>query len=66
MVLLRPMRETDWSIFGCGIADHNARSLRAFQKVGYRVEAKIEQAAGKKAQYKYDLVFTKEEFLLRS
>jgi aminoglycoside 6'-N-acetyltransferase len=49
-------------IFGCGIADYNERSQRAFQKAGYRVDAKIEEAPGSKAHYSYDLVLTKDEF----
>ncbi len=49
-------------LFGCGIADYNERSLRAFQRAGYRVEAKIEQPPGYKARHAYDLVLTREEF----
>ena len=45
-------------IFGCGIADYNPRSLRAFEKVGYRIDAEIEEPSGKKARYVYDVVLT--------
>jgi aminoglycoside 6'-N-acetyltransferase len=47
-------------IFGCSIADYNPRSLRAFQKVGYGVVARIEQRPGKKAQYEVDVVLSRE------
>jgi RimJ/RimL family protein N-acetyltransferase len=43
-------------IFGCGIADYNLRSQRAFWKVGYRVDAKTEMGPGQKAQYEMDMV----------
>jgi aminoglycoside 6'-N-acetyltransferase len=43
-------------IFGCGIADYNPRSRRAFEKVGYELDAEIELPAGRKAQYEYDVV----------
>jgi aminoglycoside 6'-N-acetyltransferase len=48
-------RERADMVFGCGIADYNLASLRAFQKAGYTVAAKIEQAAGRKARYRWDL-----------
>jgi len=35
-------------IFGCDIADYNIRGLRAFQKVGYEIVAKIKEPSGKK------------------
>jgi RimJ/RimL family protein N-acetyltransferase len=47
-------------IFGCSIADYNLRSLRAFQRVGYKVDAKVEQRPGKKAQYEVDVVISRE------
>jgi aminoglycoside 6'-N-acetyltransferase len=43
-------------IFGCGIADYNPRSRRAFEKVGYELDAEIELPAGRKARYEYDVV----------
>jgi RimJ/RimL family protein N-acetyltransferase len=58
-------REKADMIFGC-VADYNQRSLRAFQKVGYRLDARSEQAPGNKAQYVYDLVLTKEDFRRKS
>lgn len=50
-------------IFGCDIADYNLRSLRAFQKVGYEIVAKIEQPAGRKANYVQDVALAREGFL---
>jgi RimJ/RimL family protein N-acetyltransferase len=47
-------------IFGCSIADYNPRSLRAFRKVGYEINAKIEQRPDKKAQYEIDVVLSRE------
>lgn len=52
-------------IFGCSIADYNPRSLRAFQKVGYEMDAQIEQLPGKKAQYEVDVVMSCEAWRLR-
>jgi aminoglycoside 6'-N-acetyltransferase len=49
-------------IYGCGVADYNGRSLGAFQRAGYRIDAKIGQALGQKAHYQYDLVLTSDEF----
>jgi aminoglycoside 6'-N-acetyltransferase len=47
-------------IFGCSIGDHNPRSLRAFQKVGYKVDAKVEVPPGRKAQYEIDVFISRE------
>lgn len=51
-------------IFGCSIADYNPRSLRAFQKVGYEMDAKIEVPPGKKARYEYDVAIMREKWQL--
>jgi aminoglycoside 6'-N-acetyltransferase len=48
-------REGADSIWGCFVADYNPRSLKAFQKVGYEIVAKIEQPPGQKARHEYDL-----------
>ena len=50
------------AIFGCGIADYNPRSLRAFQKAGYRVCAKFEDTQSPKAQFAVDVCLTREEY----
>jgi RimJ/RimL family protein N-acetyltransferase len=42
-------------IFGCEIADYNVASIRAFQKAGYTVVAKIKQPAESCAKYRGDL-----------
>lgn len=42
-------------VFGCDIADDNIASLRAFQKAGYKMAARIEQPPGRKARYCFDL-----------
>ncbi len=49
-------------IFGCDIADYNPRSLRAFEKNGYRIDDKIEQPSGKKARFYYDLAISRREY----
>ncbi len=49
-------------IFACDVADYNLASLRAFQKVGYEIDAKIKQRPGNKARYRYDLVLTRAKF----
>ena len=46
-------------IFGC-IEDYNLRSLRAFQKNGYQIHAKIPQPD---SGVDYDLCLTREEYL---
>ena len=43
-------------VFGCDIADYNVGSLRAFEKVGFTIEAKNMQPVGNKAAYRYDLI----------
>lgn len=48
-------------IFGCDIADYNERGLRAFQKVGYRIDT-IDEAPADKARYKIDVSIQKEDF----
>ncbi len=50
-------------VFGCDVADYNPASLKAFQKAGYTVEARIEQPVGTKARYCYDLVLTRERYV---
>jgi len=50
-------------IFGAGIPDYNPRSLRAFQKVGFKIVAKIKERPGSKANYIQDLALTRGEFL---
>lgn len=50
-------------IFGAGIPDYNPRSLRAFQKAGYKIVLKIEERPGSKANYIQDLALTRDEFL---
>ena len=44
-------------IFGCDISDYNPRSLKAFQKVGYEVDAEIESPeSDMRGKVDYDLV----------
>lgn len=50
-------------IFGCDIADYNLRSLRVFQKAGYKIVARIEQPTGRKANYVQDVALTRQSFL---
>ena len=49
-------------IFGCDIADYNRRSLRAFEKNGYQICAKIQQPIGEKAKYTYDVVLSADRY----
>ena len=49
-------------VFGCDIADYNLASLKAFQRVGYQVDAKIDQPPSSKAQCRYDLILKREQF----
>ena len=53
-------------VFGCDVADYNPRSLRAFQKNGYQIDARIEQPPGKKARYAYDLVLSRDGYYRQS
>lgn len=50
-------------IFGCGIADYNSGSLKAFQKVGCEIVSKTKEPPGRKASYVYDVVISKEQFV---
>jgi RimJ/RimL family protein N-acetyltransferase len=43
-------------VFGCDIADYNPRSLRAFERVGYQIDAVIPQPPGSKAHHCYDVI----------
>lgn len=43
-------------IFGCDVSDYNRRSRRAFEKVGYRVDAAIENPEG---EVNFDFVIRK-------
>ena len=48
-------------IFGC-VADYNPRSRRAFEKAGYIEDQRIEEPAGAKAHWWYDLALKKEDY----
>ena len=52
-------------IYEPGIADYNARRLKAFEGVGYELISRIKEEPGSKANYTYDLVLTKEKVLRR-
>lgn len=49
-------------IYEPGIPDYNVRSLKAFQKVGFKVVSQIKAEPGRKADSLYDLVLTRDEF----
>lgn len=53
-------------IYNCEIGDHNPRSRRAFQRVGYEIVAEIEQPPGGKARVGYDLALTRDAYLART
>lgn len=55
------VREDADIIFGI-TSDYNVRCIRAFQKAGYEIVAKIKEVPGRKANFDYDLALTKEEF----
>lgn len=50
-------------IFGCDIAEDNRASLRAFEKAGFRLDARTPQPAGSKVGSRYDLVLTRERYV---
>ena len=50
-------------IFGCHIADYNIRSLRAFQKAGYRVYSETKEKPNRKANSTYTVVISRNEFV---
>ena len=49
-------------IYEPGVADYNSRSLRAFQKAGFKVVAQTKVEPGRKAGTLYDLVLTRDQF----
>lgn len=49
-------------ICGCDIADYNPASLKAFQRVGYRVIGSYDQPAGSKAQRVHDVALLWEQY----
>ncbi len=48
-------------IFGL-VDDYNQRSIKAFQKAGYRIGARIKKPPDSIAQFGYDLAITREEY----
>ncbi len=46
----------------CNIADYNPRSLKAFLKVGYEVDARLPQPPGSKAHYCTDVSLTRDQY----
>lgn len=50
-------------IFGCGVADYNRRSRRAFEKAGYVVDQWVENPLGSKAPRECDMVLSRGEYL---
>lgn len=53
------------AIFGCDIGDYNARSLRTFQKIGFRLDASYPEPPGRKARVVHDLVLTRQWWVRR-
>ena len=53
-------------IYNPDIADYNIRSLRAFQKAGYRIVSENTQAPGAKAQKTYDLALSGDDYSQKS
>ena len=54
-------RERADYILGCGIADYNPRSLKAFMNNGYSIDVKVELPAGNKAKYEQDVMISRQE-----
>jgi aminoglycoside 6'-N-acetyltransferase len=48
-------------IFGL-VGDYNLRSIGAFKRAGYDVDAKIEDPPGEKSRFSYDLVIRREQW----
>jgi len=51
------------AIFGCGVADYNPRSRRAFEKNGYTLYREYTQPEGMKTKISYDLVLRRDEYV---
>jgi aminoglycoside 6'-N-acetyltransferase len=50
-------------VFACDIADTNARSLRAFEKNGYRLFTCIPHPPGSKASVTHDMMLSRQRYL---
>ena len=50
-------------VFGCGVANYNIRSKRTFERNGYKVLHQIPEPIGSKAEYFWDLIITREEYI---
>jgi RimJ/RimL family protein N-acetyltransferase len=50
-------------VFGCDIADYNPRSLKAFLRAGYQIDAQLPQPPGSKAKYVADVCLTRDRYL---
>jgi len=57
------MEEKADFIFGCDIGDHNPRSMKSFEKNGYRISSKNKCTHGGKAKYNYNLVISRDDYL---
>ncbi|MCL4544266.1 MAG: GNAT family N-acetyltransferase [Chloroflexi bacterium] len=55
-------REGTDAIYGCDVADYNARSRRAFERAGFRLCHRVPQPPGDKAHEKVDLILTREQW----
>jgi aminoglycoside 6'-N-acetyltransferase len=51
-------------IFGL-VGDYNLRSVGAFKRAGYEVDAEVEEPPGEKAKFSYDLVIRRQVVSLR-
>lgn len=50
------------AVFGCGVADYNPRSRRAFEKNDYTADAEIPQPPGRKSRTDYDMILTRQTY----
>jgi aminoglycoside 6'-N-acetyltransferase len=55
-------RESAYAVFGCDIWGFNARSLRAFEKAGFRESARVRQRKGSKGTMTVDMVIQSDAF----
>ena len=51
------------AVFGCDVGDYNPRSQKAFQKAGFRLDARHEQPPDQKAKTTFDFLITRQMYL---
>jgi RimJ/RimL family protein N-acetyltransferase len=51
------------AVFGCSVADYNLRSKRTFERNGYKVFHQVPEPEGSKAEFIWDLIITRHEYM---